>query len=413
MPTGRGWCFTIHGGHIGTPDATAEQLYAHMLSISAKYDPSKHRSIVMQLEKGGNTERIHIQGYVWFKSNVSHTTVTPLLDSGEYHGTLAKGSMKKNYEYCTKDDTKLPGFDTIIKGNVPTAGQGARKDIAAAMELLKQRHGLDTLIEEYPVTYMRNHNGIEKIARYWARKRVPQLRTITTVVLHGDPDGGKSYQAMLSDVDNEIYNVPFAEGNTTWFDNYSGQRTIVFEDFSGSISYRYLLHILDGYRLQVAVKGAYYPAAWTRVVFTTNVNPQDWYSATNKRGQEQNRWANDYDQRIGSLERRLHEIWHVEGRWEEGAVWTQVKPLPYPPTEEEIIETLSTPGTVPVTPQEELQEERPAHFRSDVGYFECTYCGIECGTLYCSQDCEAMHLADIAHEIRMSKIPIVIDTESD
>jgi len=407
MPTGRGWCFTVHGGHLGQPDATPPVLYAYVKALAAKFDAKNHRSLVMQLEKGGNTERIHIQGYIWFKSNVSHTTVKAFLALNDYHGTLAKGTLKKNFDYCTKSDTKLAGFDTVICGNVPS--QGERTDLKAACEQVKERFGLQKLIEEEPMVYVRNHRGLEKVAAHWARKRVPQMRMVTTIVLHGDPDGGKSYTASQSDIDREIYNVPYSEGNTTWFDNYNGERTIVLEDFSGGISYRYLLRILDGYRLQIAVKGGFFPAAWSRVIITTNVNPQDWYSATNKRGQEQNRWSNDYDQRIGSLERRIDEIWHVEGRWSEGAVWTQVKPIPLP-TEQEVFDILSTPDTVPLSGSLD-QLDRPPHLRTDVFYMQCSYCERECGTLYCSQECEDMHLADIAHEIRMSKVPIVIDSD--
>lgn len=404
-PKTRGWVFTIHGGHLGTPHATPAILHGKMLQLRGKFDATKHRSMVMQLEKGGNTERVHIQGYIWFKNEVRSETLKAFLECGDYHGTAAKGNLKKNFDYCTKQETKLAGFESIILGNVPS--QGDRSDLRSACEQVKERFGLQKLIEEEPMVYVRNHRGLEKVAAHWARKRVPQIREVTTIVLHGDPDGGKSYTASQSDIDQEIYNVPYSEGNTTWFDNYNGERTIVLEDFSGGIAYRYLLRILDGYRLQIAVKGAFHPAAWSRVIITTNVNPQDWYSATNKRGQEQNRWSNDYDQRIGSLERRIDEIWHVEGRWSEGAVWTQVKPIPVP-TEEEVFDILSSPDSVPIPPP---QEERPAIFRTDVNYMECTYCGIECGTLYCSQDCEAMHLADIAHEIRMSKEPIVIDSE--
>lgn len=403
-PSGRGWCFTIHGGHLNTPDASPSFLYEHMLSIKAKFEATKHRSIVMQLERGGNTERVHIQGYVWFKSNVALATAKDLLAAGN-SPTKAKGSLKKNYDYCTKSDTKLAGFETLILGNVPS--QGERTDLQQACELVKERHGLQRLIEEEPMVYVRNHRGIEKVAAHWARKRVPQLREVTTVVLHGDPDGGKSFTAMQSDVDEEIYNVPYSEGNTTWFDNYNGERTIVLEDFSGGIAYRYLLRLLEGYRLQIAIKGSFYPAAWTRVIITTNVDPQQWYSSTNKRGQEQNRWATDYDQRVGSLERRLHEIWHVEGRWSEGAVWTQVKPVPLP-TEDEVLDILSSPDVLPPSP---VPDDRPLHFRADAHYMQCSYCEIECGTLYCSQECEALHLADIAHEIRMSKEPIVVDSE--
>jgi len=417
-PKGRGWVFTIHGGHIGLPNEQVSSrveaaLNDHMLQLKAKYQAGKHRSLVMQLEQGGNTGRIHIQGYVWFKHETALTTVKEFLAAGDAP-QKAKGSMKKNYEYCTKSDTKLGGYDTVICGNVPTQGQGARKDLDAACELLKAKHGIKAVIEEFPGQYVRFHNGFAKIASHHAAKRVPFMRDMTRVVLHGDPNGGKSYLANTSDIESEIYPLPFLNGKSTWFDNYEGERTLLLEDFRGAIPFGELLRLLDGYKIQVPSKGSFVPAAWTRVIITTNVDPKDWYSATNRRGQEQNRWATEFDDRIGPLERRLDEIWNVKGEWDKGPAWTQVKPVPgleFLDEPNSLFSSDFSPEALTPTQPCDYDSERP-YLRPDVLWHECAYCQSRCGNFYCSAKCEEKQLHDIAETIRLegdAALPFVVE----
>lgn len=63
-----------------------------------------------------------------------------------------------------------------------------------------------------------------------------------------------------------------------WFDGYSGQKTLILDDFSGDFcNYRFLLRLLDCYKMKIEVKGGHAWAVWTTVVITTNVHPSGWY----------------------------------------------------------------------------------------------------------------------------------------
>ena len=66
-----------------------------------------------------------------------------------------------------------------------------------------------------------------------------------------------------------------------WFDGYSGQPYVVFDDFHGErdcgISFPFLLRLLDRYRMVVPVKGAF--ANWVPrvIIITSNYSPEQWY----------------------------------------------------------------------------------------------------------------------------------------
>jgi hypothetical protein len=403
---GRGFVFTIHSGHLNVPaDApdrvVQDALVGHLDDMKVRYDASKMRSFVCQLERGGNTDRYHLQGYVWYKEKVALTTCKAFVRAGDAP-QFAKGSLKKNFEYCTKQETKVSGVDTVVCGNVPTLGQGARKDLAAACALLKEPRGAAKAMEQFPEQYIRYCNGMKQIAAYHAAQRIPYMRQITVVVLHGDPNGGKSYAAFQSDAEDQIYPMPFSQGKSTWFDNYTGERTLLFEDYRGHIPFGEFLRLLDGYKLQVPSKGSYVPAAWTRIIITTNIHPEQWYRSVNARGMEQNRWANSADPRVGPLERRIHEMWHVSGEWDKAPVWTQVKPDPLDDADflsDFVAAIPDTPSSLsPASPRD--LGERPAHFRRDNHYELCLYCGKETGMAYCDQVCMDADLAEIAEGIR-------------
>jgi len=125
---------------------------------------------------------------------------------------------------------------------------------------------------------LRYPRGIDRIA---ATLRAPTDRWFnTTVAVYWGPPGcGKSRKCR--EIDPDLYSVhPSTEGNTVWFDGYQYEPTILFDDFYGGIKYEYLLQLLDGYPMRVQIKGGFVQRAWTRVLFTSNRRPIEWYGGT-------------------------------------------------------------------------------------------------------------------------------------
>ncbi len=61
--------------------------------------------------------------------------------------------------------------------------------------------------------------------------------------------------------------------------HYVGQDVVVFDDFhAGWFSLTNLLRIMDSTPMQVSPKGSQVPFTSGTLVFTSNVDPRDWYS---------------------------------------------------------------------------------------------------------------------------------------
>ena len=63
-----------------------------------------------------------------------------------------------------------------------------------------------------------------------------------------------------------------------WWDGYSGQETVVLDDFKDyAMPLVELQRLLDWYPLWVEVKGGSVPMMAKRYVLTSNTSPDDWY----------------------------------------------------------------------------------------------------------------------------------------
>ena len=101
------------------------------------------------------------------------------------------------------------------------------------------------------------------------------FRSVSAWVLYGPTGVGKSRAAFALGGDDAFsVTVP---GKDIWFDGYEGERTLIIDEFAGQIRLQYLLRLLDGYPLQLPVKGGHAWALYTEVIITSNYSPISWY----------------------------------------------------------------------------------------------------------------------------------------
>ena len=100
-------------------------------------------------------------------------------------------------------------------------------------------------------------------------------RTVYVALFIGPTGCGKTHMATT------IYPDAYVKGADQWWEHYSGERQVVFDDFSGAaskISVVHLLRMLDKFRMYVETKGA---SEWFKaetIVLTTNIHPWNWYN---------------------------------------------------------------------------------------------------------------------------------------
>ena len=253
--TSRGWCFTWNNpSHkVLFPDGLPEQI---------KY-------IVYQLEKGEKGTQ-HIQGYIYFNKPVRFSAVKKLTfktTEGEEvkafqqaHIEKARGTAEQNKAYCTKAEGRLEGPWEI--GNIPK--QGARTDLHEAAEEL-MRSGDIRAIDS--AVFLKYASGCLKLAALAPPPRRDNLKVITLI---GPTGIGKSYA--VHDMYPDIY-IANMGNSGLWWDGYTGQKVIMFEEFKGQVELQKMLQILDPYPLRLEIKGGLVPARYTLVFITSNYTP--------------------------------------------------------------------------------------------------------------------------------------------
>jgi len=172
--------------------------------------------------------------------------------------------LEESRKYCKKEGN----FVEIGDGS-----QGKRTDLELACELSKV--SMLKVAEEMPVMYVKYHKGFQALRNRLASKQ-KEFVEMEVIVLIGKPGGGKS--RMARQIDPDLYNLPEPVNGNLWFDGYDGEETILFDDFYGSwMKYHTLLQLLDGYPMQLPVKGDFTTKRWKRVILTSNKHPKEWY----------------------------------------------------------------------------------------------------------------------------------------
>lgn len=259
--TSKNWCFTLNN------PTDEEKTY-----IKNLINDKKIKSIIVE-EELGEENTPHLQGYIMFNSSMKQSTLKNMIKRA--HLEIAKGSPLQNYKYCTKDNKIL-----IEKGKFPDKGQGRREDLNVFTEKILNEKILDR------TEILINHKEIiAKFPRFESRciesrceKLLKERKKLErqVIVYYGLTGVGKSRK--VREQEEDLYVVPEPSAKTIWwFDGYTGQEAVLFDDFYGGMKYNYLLQITDRYGMQVPVKGGFTWWCPLRIYFTSNESPELWY----------------------------------------------------------------------------------------------------------------------------------------
>lgn len=217
----------------------------------------------------GESGTPHLQGYVAWDNPRSLEKFKKDCGGRIHYEPYTNGSAQQNRDYCSgmvpKKGMKMnPGF--LEWGELPT--QGSRTDWAAAIQQLRT-DDIVSVIDAQPQLAP----CIRALERYKSLTLKPLKRNVEVIVLIGKTGTGKSSWAY------DHYPELYAKPDGQWFDGYSGQKTILLDDYYGSVSYPVLLKMCDRYPFNAPVKGGYVWAQWDKVIITSNASIESWYSA--------------------------------------------------------------------------------------------------------------------------------------
>ncbi len=260
----RNWCVVINN-----PVANDYITFNHLP------DKKNFKRGIAQLEK---SHCLHIQAYLEFVSPIHINWLKRKWPRG--HFERRRKTAVKAWKYCEKADTAVlgPKAWSWEHGTAPTGGQGTRTDLVQGVDIIRRGGGLLELADLHPDLVVKYHRGFQVLINLWAKPR--KIGPIDIRVYWGDPETGKTRSAWEEFPD--LYCLPLQHGNGLWFNNYTGQNVVLFDEFEGEMPLTSLLRITDIYPLTVQTKGGFVSFLPHIIIITSNSHPKTWYDYTGR-----------------------------------------------------------------------------------------------------------------------------------
>ncbi len=225
----------------------------------------------------------HLQGYIEMNTPCRFPAIQTWLQA-KAHCEKRRGTRDQARDYCRKEDETPLELGIWIK-----SGQGTRTDINELFHDAKSLKPLRAIAKKHKGCYLRYHKAVQHVQHLFNK---PDIRLDLDVSLYyGKPLTGKTKAAY--DEDPDLFAVPLGKG--FWFDGYTGQKTILIDDYCGEWRLVDLLRLLDVYPVQLPIKGGFVWLRATRIIITSNTALEYWY---------------DYQTRqdsLAALQRRVHD----------------------------------------------------------------------------------------------------------
>lgn len=261
--------------------------------VLSRAEASEACTFLVFQKEVGESGTPHYQGYAEFSRSVRFSHISRIFGSS-CHVEARRGSQAQAIEYCQKGDSREDG--PWQYGEPKSGGSGTRTDLVSFKDRVKSGAKLRDLIESHT-------SVVARYPRFYHTLRMQYCITprdeFRVVLLFGPPRCGKTRRVYSIVPLGELYSSPVM-GSGFWLDGYSGEPSVLIDDFGGGrskISRTSLLRLLDRYPVKAPVKGGF--TVWNPevVYITTNLKPQQWYDWTDK-----THWP--------ALRDRIHEVWH-------------------------------------------------------------------------------------------------------
>lgn len=195
------------------------------------------------------TNRKHHQGFLYTHINQTHgarnlNKLAKLVNCEKPpHVEPMRGSVKDNEYYCSKEN------DLVKVGDEPA--QGARGDIKESCdEIMCGKRTAEEICVENPEFFHQYGRTLDRIQEIAYRKR---FRTEMTkgIWITGPSGSGKSHNAFQNFHPETHYNKNLCD---EWWDGYTGQETVILNEFRGQIKFAELLDLCDKWPKTVKVR---------------------------------------------------------------------------------------------------------------------------------------------------------------
>lgn len=215
-------------------------------------------------EEVGENGTPHLQGYIELHTQKSLDVMKKKFNA-RAHYERRRGTAKEAADYCKKDG--------VIFEVGTISAQGERKDLQVLKQDIVDGKSVDAICMECPITFHMYGRTLERIESIVSASR---RRTEMTegIWYFGGTGAGKSHMA-FEECGPDTYIVPNDKG---WWDGYTGQANVIFNDFRGGIPYNEMLKLVDKWPETVPRRGkAPMPFTSARVYVTSSLPPNEVY----------------------------------------------------------------------------------------------------------------------------------------
>jgi len=228
------------------------------------YEPILHDGLSYvkgQLEQGESTNYQHWQIFFITKKKASIHQIKKIFEIENGHFELTRSEAAEDYVW--KEDTRIG--EPFEYGKKPFK-RNSGTDWEEVRDLAKKGQ-----LDEIPADiFVRCYPSLCRIRSDYLQ---PVAMERDAIVYWGPTGTGKSHRAWSQGGDNPYYKDP----RSKFWDGYTDQTTVIFDEFRGTIDISHILRWLDRYPVRVEVKGSTKVLLANKFFFTSNIHPNRWY----------------------------------------------------------------------------------------------------------------------------------------
>jgi len=256
-----GWVCTLHN----LTKTDAEYLLDFKAIEGVKYFKG-------QRERGEGTSKEHLQYFIDFVEPVYFTTVQKLVHPTTHIEQRKARKKTDAVNYCCKEETRV---GEVMEFGVFVEDR-SRTDLMKIIEDVRAGRTNSQILENYPTQFFRYKKHIESVRRTIQESQFEDtFRTMTVIYIHGSPRSGKTRYIL------EKYgyrNVCRVTQYDKWlFENYYGQKIVLFDEFIGQPKITEMNDYLDGYPYQYRCRNEDRVAMNDTVVIISNLKLSEQY----------------------------------------------------------------------------------------------------------------------------------------
>lgn len=217
---------------------------------------------------------VHWQVFVQFAVRVRLHQVKAAVGDDTCHCESRKGSPSQAREYCRKQDSAEPGTFTEtgkLRGGKVNHMDDLKEAMDAGANVLELMH-------EHFAGWVRAEKACDRYIQARDALRASTWQPAIVECHWGASGTGKTRYCMET-IRLRYGGIAYRKPSGCWWDGYSKQEVVLFDDYDGTIPIDTLLQVLDGYGRGVLlpIKGSHINC-WARTfLFTSNRDPDSWY----------------------------------------------------------------------------------------------------------------------------------------